>query len=185
MERWRYVVASGIVVALAGALGFVLLRDPEVSPPSTTVTTTSTTAPSTTSTTLDRTEEVRLLLVDLYFGWFDAIYRKDPDALWDVVATEEGHAAGVAAMETLTFIRPPTRESMSIDGVEVLLDREDCLVVYSEDDFSEFRGPGADGTGVDVLWPSESHGWRFAAAWAYKNDLWISDCDYRTREETP
>lgn len=177
-------VASGIVVALAGALGFALLRDPEISAPATTVTTTSTTAPSTTSTTLDRTEEVRLLLVDLYFGWFDAIYRKDPDALWSVVATEQFHAAGTNAMETMTFVRAPTKDGIEVDSFEILLDREDCLVVYSDVDFSEFRGADVRVEGVDVLWPSESHGWRFATSWVYKNDLWIADCDYRTREKT-
>lgn len=178
-------VASGIVVGLAGILGFVLLRDPVVSPLATTVPTTPTTVPSTTSTTVDRTEEVRLLLVDLYFGWFDAIYRKDADALWDVVATEDGHSAGVGAMETLTFLHPPSKDGTDVESLEILLDREDCLVVYTEVDFSEFRGPDIGVARVEVLWPSEAHGWRFAAAWTYKDDLWQSDCDYRTREETP
>ena len=57
--------------------------------PTTTVLATTTIEGSTTSTTTEeqREAEVEQILTDLWFGWFDAIYRKDADALWDVVAT--------------------------------------------------------------------------------------------------
>jgi len=183
VQRWRYVAASGIVVVLAGTLAFAVLRDPapapELAPPST-----STTLPTTT-TTLDRTEEVRLILEDLYFRWFDAIYRKDPDALWEVVATQEGHADGVRAMETMKFFASPRSSDVKVSGVELLRDSRNCLVAYSTVDITAFRGEGAVRTGVDVLWPADIAEWRFASAWTYKDDLWESDCDLRTRESTP
>lgn len=189
MPRWRYAAATGIIVLLAAVLVALLVDDdPVVSaapPPSVT----STTAlPSTTSTTTaeQRVEEVRIILEDLWFGWFDAIYRKDPEALWRVVANEEGHEAGVAAMDRAEFTESPTREGVVTLDLEILLDRPDCLVVYVVHDLSAFKGSAGTGDAiVDVLWPDARYGWRFAAHWKYRDDLWQADCDYRTRESTP
>jgi hypothetical protein len=48
---------------------------------------------------MDRVAEVEGILRELWFGWFDAIYRKDPEALWEVDATQVGHAAGLAVLQ--------------------------------------------------------------------------------------
>ena len=55
------------------------------------------------------------ILTDVWFGWFDAIYQKDPDALWRVVATTPFHEAGLRAMEQLSFdeqIARPVRNAV-------------------------------------------------------------------------
>jgi len=156
-------------------------------------TTTTTSAPSTTTaaaTTLTTTAEQRLaevevLLQELWFGWFDAIYRKDPDALWEVVATMRNYDAGVAAMGTMTFVAPPSAEGVLFEELEVLLDRSDCLVVNQTLNLSDFRGPDAVGSTVSVLWYDSRRGFRFATDWEFPNDLWLQDCDDLAREETP
>lgn len=155
-------------------------------------TTTTTSAPSTTTaaaTTLTTTAEQRLaeveaLLQELWFGWFDAIYRKDPEALWDVVATTTFYDDGVAAMDSMEFIAAPSLNDVLIGDLTILLDRTDCLVVEHFVDMSHFRGVTGDNT-VRVLWPDERYGFRFATAWRFPNDLWLADCDNLVRGATP
>lgn len=155
-------------------------------------TTTTTSAPSTTTTVAttvtttaeQRLAEVEVLLQQLWFGWFDAIYRKDPDALWQVVATTTFFEDGVAAMDSMEFIAPPTLNDALIGDLSILLDRPDCLVVEHFVDMSRFRAVTGGGT-VRVLWPDERYGFRFATAWQFPNDLWLDDCDNLVREATP
>jgi hypothetical protein len=142
-------------------------------------------AVTTTTTKEQRLAEVEELLRDLWFGWFDAIYRKDADALWQVVATSDFHGAGVAAMDSMEFESAPTQEGVVIPTVEVLLDRPDCLVAFHEVDVSSFRGDGAVTQTVSVLWPDDRYGFRFATGWQFKNDLWQMDCDNLERQVTP
>jgi hypothetical protein len=186
------------VAVLALTLIVLSVRGDSSSNPTTTTlvagtsTTTTTSTPSTTTTgatTLATTAEQRLaevevLLQDLWFGWFDAIYRKDPDALWQVVATTQSHDAGVAAMETMEFTDAPTPDRIDIGGLSILLDRTDCLVVEHFVDMSDFRGFVGDTT-VRVLWPDGEGQFRFATAWQHANDLWLGDCDDLVREDTP
>jgi hypothetical protein len=168
-------------------------------PPSTTTTllispptTTSTSAVSTTAaepTTLTTSAEQRLaevedLLGDLWFGWFDAIYRKDPDALWQVVATTTFHEDGQAAMATMGFVAAPNRSDVLVEDMAVLLDRPDCLVVENSVDMTAFRDVRG-GTTVTVLWSDARYGFRFATGWKFANDLWLNDCDNLIREVTP
>jgi hypothetical protein len=124
-------------------------------------------------------------LKELWFGWFDAIYRKDPDALWEVVATTRNYEAGVAAMDTMEFTSPPTFQGVQIPSFEILLDRPDCLVVEQSLELSAFRGGNSSGSTVSVLWPDTRYGFRFATDWQFSNDLWIQDCDNLEREVTP
>jgi hypothetical protein len=202
MHRLRLAVAIGIV----GILGVIAVlawpRDEDpggdaAGPTATTTTappTTSSTPPSTTTTTEPTTTtisaeariaEVEAILRDLWFGWFDAIYRKDADALWEVVATSTIHQSGVEAFEVLPFAREPAADLVQVSIIDVLLDRSDCLVVHHEIDISEVRGEPAATAVVSVLWPDERYGWRFATSWANPNDLWLSDCDALQREQTP
>lgn len=197
MSRWRLVAGVGVVAVLALTL-IVLSVLGDSSSNSTTTTllagsTTSTTSPTSTTTTAattltttaeQRLAEVEELLGDLWFGWFDAIYRKDPDALWDVVATTPFHEDGVAAMDSMEFIAAPTPSGVVIGDLTILLERPDCLVVDHFVDMSQFRGVVGDNT-VRVLWPDASHGFRFATAWQFANDLWLSDCNDLEREVTP
>jgi hypothetical protein len=191
----------GVVVALAVAVSFLAFQSDEDPPLVTTSTratigsTTSTTVSSsisqhpatTTSTTTaaQRQAEVEELLQNLWFGWFDAIYRKDADALWEVVATTRSHESGVDAMESMEFFDVPALSQILIPDQEILLDRPDCLVVFYSLDVSGFRGSGAITDTVSVLWPDERYGFRMATGWRHKNDLWQMDCDTLEREVTP
>ncbi len=144
----------------------------------------TTTLNATSTTTEEQREaEVRQILTDLWFGWFDAIYRKDPDALWKVVATTPYHDSGTSAMNTLAFLNPPMPERISISQIQILLDRSDCLVAFYDVGFLEIIEEEGGQT-VSVLWPSNSL-WRFASQWLYPNDLWQADCDEVVREVTP
>jgi hypothetical protein len=149
------------------------------------VTTTEEPASTTITSEEQRRAEVEELLGDLWFGWFDAIYRKDPDALWRVVATTQRYDAAVGAMNSLTFLQAPTREGVIVRDLDLLLDREDCMVAFYEIDVSSFRGDEMVSTGVSVMWPDERYGWRFATSWLFANDLWQQDCDNLQREITP
>jgi hypothetical protein len=190
-----------VIAALAGILIWALLRDAGAGPPLTlavtttgTTATTPTTAPDTT-TTVDaapptttaeqRLAEVEEILRELWFGWFDAIYRKDEDALWEVVATTRNYEAGLAAMETMEFVAEPNPSGVIIVSADILLDRADCLVVYQRIDVSSFRGAGSITETVTVLWPDPRYNWRRATSWKYRNDLWLQDCDNLEREQTP
>jgi hypothetical protein len=199
LSRWRLVAGVGVVAVLALTLIVLSVQGSSSSTPSTSIlsaepiTTTSppTSASSTTTEaiTVPTTAEQRLagveeLLGDLWFGWFDAIYRKDSDALWQVVATSQFHNDGKAAMNTMTFIAAPTREGVVVGNVRILLDRLDCLVVQQYVDMSGFRGVIGDDT-VRVLWPDVQRGFRFATAWQFSNDRWLDDCNDLARETTP
>jgi Flp pilus assembly protein CpaB len=200
MHRLRLAIAIGIVgiLGLVAVLAWPRGDDQDggaVGPVTTTTTTapTTSTIPASTTTTTEpttttlseeaRKAEVEAILQDLWFGWFDAIYRKDPDALWEVVATSAKHAEGVAAMEIADF-GEPTPEGVRVEVLEILLDRGDCLVVHDRVSVGGFTTEGSS-EAVDVLWPDERYGWRRATSWANPNDLWLGDCDDLVREETP
>ena len=198
--RLRQGFAAGIVVVLAVVAVVAFVRDGDPAPAvtaavsSTTTTTTTTSTTSTTTTVVgvspssmagDRVAEVEAILQDLWFRWFDAIYRKDADALWGVVATQELYDAGLTAMETMTFTVDPVREATVVDVREILLDRPDCLVVWHDLDITDYRGSDATADAVVVLWPSDRFGWRLMRNWKNPDDLWINDCDLVTRRDLP
>ncbi|HKY46685.1 MAG TPA: hypothetical protein VJQ79_01765 [Acidimicrobiia bacterium] len=196
MGRWRLVAGVGVVAVLALTLIVLSVRGDSSSSPSTTTlvavpTTTTRSTPSTTTavattqttTAEQRLAEVEMLLQELWFGWFDAIYRKDQAALWKVVATTTFYKDGMAAMNSMEFIAKPTIQTVLVDEVTILLDRPDCLVVENSIDMTAFRGINGDKT-VRVLWPEDPYGFRFATAWLFPNDLWLDDCDNLARETT-
>ena len=200
MMRLRQGFAAGIVVVLAvvAVVAFVRGGDVESVPEAVTATTstvtslttttqatTTSTAEPTTSTTTDRVTEVEAILQDLAFRWFDAIYRKDPDALWEVVATEQGYDAGIAAFDSMTFTGAPSRDGTIVAVKEILLDRSDCLVVWHRLDVTAYRGAEATTEKVLVLWPDQRFGWRWATVWSGPGDLWRNDCDLVTRPVLP
>jgi hypothetical protein len=153
--------------------------------PSTTVVITTNVEASTAVPTEDqRKAEVEDILTDLWFGWFDAIYRKDADALWDVVATTPFHQAGVEAMSAASFDAAPVAEDLDVVVERILLDREDCLVVLNTISIPFLEGAPTN-TSVKVMWPDADRSWRFATSWLYPGDRWQADCDDVVREETP
>jgi hypothetical protein len=199
MRPWRWVFIIALVAGLVWA-AWRMTANPAAtttttaSPSSTTTqpvpASTSTSAVAATSTptsvVVSREEEVKAILENLWFGWFDAIYRKDEDALWKVVATQARHDAGVEAMGMVgLFTTAPTLSGTDVTLNAILLDRADCLVVQHQFDFSGFRGQGAVGETVSVLWPDEHGSWRFATDWQYANDLWQGDCDSLSRKLSP
>lgn len=212
--RWRPALSAGVIVALAVAVWAAVSSGGDDPPDTTvaalttstaatatTVTTmaavTATTADSptataptstaTTATTTDsevRVEEVRLILEDLYFRWFDAIYRNDEAAVREVVATEARLAAFHEMAANHGYPSPPAREAVRVLELTVLLDSPDCLVVFNTLDLSEWLGDGERSSGVDVLWPHET-GWRRATLWTHPNDLWRTDCEADRSDELP
>ena len=200
MNRWRLVAGVGVVAVLALTLIVLSVQGGLSSFPSTTtlsaelttsaetstsVSSTPTEATTVTTTAEQRLAEVEELLRELWFGWFDAIYRKDPDALWQVVATTGGYQAGIAAMDSLEFTAVPSKAAVVIDLLDLLLDRDDCLVAFYSINVSGFRGSGSISERVSVLWPDDRYGFRLATDWTHPNDLWLSDCDNLNREVTP
>jgi len=192
MQRWRWVMATAIVVGL-GALVAVLIQNDPVPTTTTGSTTTTTTSPTTTATSAvttstttaeQRVAEVEAILEELWFGWFDAIYRKDADALWEVVATTRRYDAGLTAMQGMEFTSPPTLDGVDVEVLGILLDREDCMVVQNTIDMTAFRET-VGGSTVNVLWPHPRYGWRFATDWSNSIDRWLDDCDVVARETTP
>jgi hypothetical protein len=149
----------------------------------TTSSTTTTNLPETTSTTVsvdERIAEVTEIVRQVDFGWFDAIYRKDEAALLDVVAVQENYDVGIELMaDGSFFVGKPTLESIVAVVDEVLIDRDDCLVVSYYGDATAFRGEGAEGQTVVALWPRPLDGrWRTA----YRGDLWEDACNTFTRD---
>lgn len=144
---------------------------------------TSTSVPSTPptsqpTTTLDpeaRTEEVRIILEDLYFRWFEAIYHEDEEAVMDVVATEVYLDSFRDAVTNLELARSPRRSEVVVRDVEVLRDDAKCLVTFSTLDLTAWRGKGVTTSGVDVLLRVDGD-WRFGTSWTNRDDLWEGDC---------
>lgn len=140
-----------------------------------TTSTTVTSVPDTTVNPEARVEEVRLILQDLWFGWFDAIYHNDEEAVREVVATEASIQNFRDAVPQLGADRPPQPDDIVVDGVEILMETPECLVVFSELDLSSWRGEEAVTSGVDVLWDFGDT-WRKATRWTNRGDLWQNDC---------
>ena len=175
--------------------------EPEAVPPttSTVVATTTTTSspittstiPATTTTSLDpdaRVAEVARILEDLEIAWYDAVYRKDESVLPDIVATQRTYDDATTAMTTLesSFLAAPSDETIDVEIFDVLLDREDCLVVHFNLDLAGVLGPeAAVFPGVQILWPTEEGTYRLANLWTNPGDFWQEDCDLMDRTEIP
>lgn len=199
-RQWFF--ASLIIVGLLAVIwwGFRPTDDPfDVAFPETTTTaqttpttTTTTSAPSTTTpeptttttTAEQRLEEVREIMENLWVGWFTEIAEGDSDGLWAYAATQRVHDVPLEVEPPELAIAPEDAAPFHSD-LQILLDREDCLVVYEELDFSGMYGFEAKTAGVAVLWPDPRYGWRFASDWTDPGDLWINDCDLTVRPETP
>lgn len=209
--RWRLALSLGVIAALAVAVWAALSSGDEEPPATTTASTatpatvttlpsTTTTAPTSTVTTLATTsstaapdttvspearlEEVRLILEDLYYRWFDAIYRNDEEAVREVIATEDRLEAFQEMAANHSYPSAPDPAQIRTKDVEILEDSPDCLVVHSTLDLTEWLGEGMTSSGVDVLWP-HTDGWRRATLWAHPQDLWRTDCEAERTDELP
>lgn len=202
MRSWRTGLSLGVIAALVIAIwAAVSAGGDETDPPATSTTRETTTTgarsptteenssttsePSTTvtteptSTTVDseaRNEEVRLILQDLYYRWFDAIYRNDEDAVRQVIATGVYLNAFRDSVENMELPRAPQYDDIVIRDLELLRDTRRCLVTFATIDLTSWRGQDALTSGVNVLLPVNG-GWRFATSWTNKSDLWEADCD--------
>jgi hypothetical protein len=143
-------------------------------------TTTSTPETATTTSSDQRLAEVTEIVRRVDFGWFDAIYRKDQNALSDVVAVQERFNRGVQLMgEVDYFAAQPTMQAVVVDRIGILIDRPDCLAVSYLGDSSAFRGPGSSAAVTAVFWPRPSdRRWRRA----YLGDEWRAACNDFSRE---
>ena len=148
----------------------------------TTSTTTTTTVPETTTTVSvdQRIAEVTEIVRELDFGWFEAIYLKDEQALLDVIALQESFDAGIDAMsDDSFFVAAQTREAVIIEIHKILIDRQDCLAVSYHGDWTAFLGPDGQEDETAAYWPRPLDGrWRSA----YLGDVWEEACNEFTRE---
>ena len=200
MSRWRLVAGVGVVAVLALTLIVLSVQGGSPSPSTTTTlvvsppTTTSTSAVSTTAaepTTLTTSAEQRLveveeLLGDLWFGWFDAIYRKDPDALWQVVATTTFHDDGSSSDgHDGIYRRYPIGAMSSSRNVAILFDQARLP------GRRKLRGHDRIPWTYAVTQPSRSFGQTCATAFASLRvgsspmTFGCNDCDNLIREVTP
>jgi hypothetical protein len=195
----RIAIAFGLIGAMVVALVFLLLGDgddepaavpttPVTGPAPTTTATTTTTVAYTTTTSPDpdaRLAEVERILEDLEIAWYDAVYRKDESELSDIVATRLFYDAALDAMEVAEFAAVPNDQTVHLIAYDILLDREDCLVVYHQLDLSGIFLDSEPTDGVQTLWPTETGGYRLVRLWSGPGDLWIEDCDLLSRGEIP
>jgi len=187
MHRTRHGVALVAVAALA-AFTLVAMRPPEQVPVAMPVTTTSTTAPpttttsqpSTTTTVVDRIAEIKTILTDFYFGWFDGIYREDVDTLDRIAGSDAVFERGIGAFGNIDYTAEPTREALGVAVKRVLLDRDDCLVVSSDIDFRSFVDTDEIMPAVDVFF-RVGDGWGRAISYKYEQELWLVACDSMQR----
>lgn len=184
MEGWRRALALAIPVTLAIVTAGALRRPEPVAEPGapTTVSAprpTTTIPPSTTSTT-EPERDLEVMIGDMYFAWFDGVYRRDPAVIEPVAGVDAIlDQWAVTAFDVVEFTAPPTRDAIGVTVKKVLLDRPDCLVVSADIDFSAFVDGGTTST-VDVYFPV-GDGWGFASKYLYEKELWLADCDYLAR----
>ena len=188
MEGWRGALALGIVFALGLVVVSARPTPPEPSAavesvrrsttPTVPTTPTSGTR-STTTTTLPRQVELERMIGDLYWAWFDGVHRNDMAAIETVAGTEAVIEWAVGAFDSVEFTAVPTRDQISVEVHDVLLDRPDCLVVSVDVDYRSFLGGDVHST-VDVYFPVDD-GWGFARKYVYERELWQVDCDHLAR----
>lgn len=142
--------------------------------------TSSTSAPTTSTTAPDRVSQVEDIMRDLYFGWFDGLYRKDMDTIDAVAGTEAVLGWAERAFDTVRFRQPPTRDAIGIEVKRILLDRPDCLVVSADVDYRAIVDTDTISTTVDVYF-RVGDGWGFATKYKYERELWLVDCDFMER----
>lgn len=122
-----------------------------------------------------------------YFRWYDAIYRKHAETLWEAVATEGVYEGGLIAMERMTFTAAPTLEGTRVKVLHLYVDHPDCLVAAFELDITAYRDTRNLLSKVIVMWPDSRYGWRrnmtFGLPAIY--GMWWSNCFIKERAEFP
>ncbi len=114
-----------------------------------------------------------------YLAWFEAIYRRDVDALGSAVATVELRKAGEAAIASgaLQFTAVPSPGSIRVRVNEVLLELPDCVVVEMTDDVGGFLATAEpEQTMILVLRGDENL--RLSSVWAAgtPSAVWRAEC---------
>lgn len=189
MTRTRQGVALATVAALA-AITIVAVRPTEpavvaLPPPPTTTTTatvvTTTSAPApTTTVVVDRVAEVSEIVGDLYFAWFDGVYRQDMETIETIAGVDAILEWADKAFGSLAFTGEPRRDAITVEVKNILLDRPDCLVVSADVDYRSFFATDEVHSTVDVYF-RVGDGWGFAVKYKYERELWQVDCDYMQR----
>ena len=187
MSRVGYVLGIGLGLAFAlaatGCTTDSVATTSMATSTSTSSTSTTSTGPETTTTVSvdQRIAEVTEIVRQVEFGWFDAIYRKDEEALLKVVARQESVDQALGLMSDVSFFTgQPISSDLGIEVLEILVDRNDCLAVVFSGDATAFRGSNAVGEVRAVFWPRSPDGvWRRA----YQGDEWQAACDEFSRED--
>jgi len=196
MDDWRRVLAFSIVLGLGVATISTLHAEsappasPEDSivaadtpgragPVANTATTTAVVATITAAHTATAPPDLETMIGDMYFAWFDGVYRRDMATIETVAGADTVIRWAESAFDSLEFTAAPTRDAISVTVKRVLLDRSDCLVVSADVDFRSFIDADIHST-VDVYFPVGS-GWGFASKYLYERELWLVDCDHLAR----
>ena len=153
--------------------------------PTTTVPTT-TAAPTTTQDLSAREAEVEALVKELEYALWDADYRRDTEALRDLIGGQALWDRWMGVEDPLSYYATaPTPETFGLTLNEILLDREDCIVAHVTEDPTRFLND--DGVVEDltiVMWeaPAGSRGWRLAERFgAVPESEWMAWCDIQDR----
>jgi hypothetical protein len=142
-------------------------------PPDTTTLATTTTTSPTEIEIVETVEQAEAILRELWFGWFEGIYNEDEDRIREVVANPQLVSEAVDQFGTMDFLSRPTPSGLTFQNTEILLAREDCVVVWSVVNAQPIVGAQNDGVHVFVRSDGE---WLFISQWATRNDLWEEDC---------
>lgn len=136
---------------------------------------------------LERIRFAEAQIQKIYFKWYDAVYRRDPETLWEAVVTEGAYERGVAAMDRLTFTAPPTLQGVKVKVLELYIDHPDCLVAAYEMDISSFRDVDGFMERTTVMWPHPRYGWRrnISFRWPTIYGMWWANCFMKERPEFP
>lgn len=186
----RTAIVGLFAVVLAIGVWFLWPRGESASPATTTVQavqptttkasdiTTSTTLTSTTETAseshvVETVEEAEEILRELWFGWFEGIYNQDEDRIREVVATDHQFNLAASQFGNMTFDQAPLPEDLAYSETEILRADEQCLAVWSTTSISGFTSQRTADVHV-IRWRDGK--WRFFSLWAFRNDLWESDC---------
>ncbi len=173
---------------------------PGTTAPLTTVpTTTVTTSPTTTTTTTmppttttqspdERLAEIQALAKATFVGRLNAIFHEGLDALRPWMGSQASYDGSIEAMDRGVYLQEPTADNVGFLVDDVLLDREDCVVVLATvNTLGVLEGSSGSSTSISVYWPDASGRFLDAAVWQQGTPRfqWMEECDIAIRGVTP
>ena len=155
---------------------------PTTTPAPTTTVPTTTPAPTTTHDLTAREAEVEALVKELEFALWDADYRRDTEALRDLIGGQALWDRWMGVEDPLSYYATePAPDTFGLTLNEILLDREDCIVAHVTEGPTRFLNDhGVVEDLTIVMWAVErsSRGWQLAdRLLGTTEDHWRGLCD--------